>query len=237
MAYAQQYIPSQSSQGQSRFPISQFNQEPNNLSNSQSKSSGNFQGSRSNNFERSRNEMSNIKASNQQNLPVELNKQNSQNSSQMPTIQQRVPSNVQFSQSIPQNTMEYNKTRDMPVNIPQNFNEPTTPVLKNVSPLINANIPIMQTKQPPLNSMTPPSQSGFQNNPQNLPQTQTNPIIPLSQKIPYMPHNNSNFYERQNPQNLNYSNPNMYQNTEEMNPNYVNQNMNYNNPSNYESVL
>ena len=172
--------------------------------------------------------MSNIKASNQQNLPVELNKQNSQNSSQMPTIQQRVPSNVQFSQSIPQNTMEYNKTRDMPVNIPQNFNEPTTPVLKNVSPLINANIPIMQTKQPPLNSMTPPSQSGFQNNPQNLPQTQTNPIIPLSQKIPYMPHNNSNFYERQNPQNLNYSNPNMYQNTEEMNPNYVNQNMNYN---------
>jgi len=228
LGYSQQYIPNQSSQGQSRFPISQFNQEQNNLSNSQSKSSGNFQGSRSNNFERNRNEMSNIKASNQQNMPVELNKQISQNINQMPAIQQRVPSNMQFNQLIPQNNMEYNKARDLPINIPQNFNEPTTPVSKIIPPQINANVPVMQTKQAPLNSMTPPAQAGFQNNPQNIPQTQVNLAIPPNQKIPYMQQNNSNFYERPNSQNINYSNPNMYQNSEEMNSNYGNQNMNYN---------
>ena len=173
-------------------------------------------------------------------MPMEQIKQiNSQNNNHMSgNIPQRGISNAQYNQPIQPNPIDYNtiKPRDITQNMPQNFNDSANIMPKNIpSNNSNTNIPIMQNKQPPMNTIPPNMQGNFQNNPQNIPQNmqssqspaQMTPMV-QTQKIPpaYM-HNNPNYYERNN---QSFQSNNLYQNqnTEEIPPSYMNQmNNNY----------
>jgi len=219
---------SQNQQGQNRYPISQFNQDPNNSSQSKGQG-GNFQMNPNPQFQRGR--MDNNKGVTQSNV---VNEQKSQPTTpiqnQMQPMPQRIPPTNQYNQPPLQTPVDYNKSRDM--QMAANVAENLTPVQKNMPP--SNTIQIMQNKPigPPMNNGPPTMQTGYQIPSQSIPpQNQTNQGMMPNQKIPGFMHNNPNYYDRPNPQN--FVNPSMY--PEDMNPNYIGQNMgNYmSNPNMY----
>lgn len=139
----------------------------------------------------------------------------------MQSMPPRISTSVPYNQNIPQSSMEYNKTRDMSMNMSQTYSETTVPMSKNMA--LSPNV-VMQNKQPQsTNPMQGNIQPNYQPNPQNLALANTPNVS--NQKISNnFIHNNPNYYERQPAQN--YVASNMY--PEEMNASYINQNMNNN---------